>query len=170
MGFACETIGRPPGRPENQGRTPVWRNGRRTGLKILGRVTSVWVRVPPPAPFENRDRTCVPSSPCGGASTLPRKKSEAVKDRLACKNSIEQIPGSADAFAQRPSRTAKSNQARQNGGRLRNSRVPVRRSCPILLAFRLRLPLRIPIRHRIADTGQAHRHSQNNQQSLHSQN
>src|SRR5260370_20957 len=27
---------------------PVWRNGRRRGLKILRRVTCMWVRIPPP--------------------------------------------------------------------------------------------------------------------------
>ena len=30
---------------------PVWRNGRRKGLKIPWPVTAVWVRVPPSAPL-----------------------------------------------------------------------------------------------------------------------
>jgi hypothetical protein len=31
---------------------PMWRNGRRNGLKIRSRESEVWVRIPPSAPFE----------------------------------------------------------------------------------------------------------------------
>lgn len=36
-----------------QAALPMWRNGRRNGLKIRFYESGVWVRVPPSAPSEN---------------------------------------------------------------------------------------------------------------------
>jgi hypothetical protein len=35
-------------------KVPMWRNGRRNGLKIRSRENGVWVRIPSSAPSENR--------------------------------------------------------------------------------------------------------------------